>query len=284
MSRVGISKSILSISSPGTHLVAGNSDLAAKTARYCNSYASNLKRKHSSKFGYWAALPLPDVQLALDEMAKSADEGADGFTCLTNHHGHYLGDSIFDPIFTELNRRKAILFIHPTTPCTACDGGPVPATPLGHKYPNPMMEFFFETARVVTNLFMSGTVSRCPDITFLIPHCGGASPPLLSRWTGFASLIPGPWAGVSEDEAREKIEKQFYFDLAGFPFPGQIKGIKAAGASAKNLLYGSDFPFTKAEGVEMLAGQMDMGIKEEFTEEEVREIYEGNAKRLLGMS
>lgn len=283
MSRVGISKSILSISSPGTHLVAGDSKLAAKVTRYCNQYAASLKKNQPDKFGYWASLPLPDVQLSLEEIPTALEEGADGFALETNHHGHYLGDPKFDAVFNELNRRKAIVFIHPTSPCIACeDEEPIKAAPLHKSFPNPMLEFFFDTARAVTNLFMSGTVARCPDITFIIPHAGGGMPPILSRFTGFSTLVPGPWTGVTEDTARSAFDKQFYFDLAGFPFPGQIVGlVQGVGVSTKKLLYGSDFPFTKPDGVKMLADVMDEGVEKMFTEDEVEAIYHGNATALL---
>lgn len=295
MDRVGISKSILSISSPGTHLVPGNANLASKLTRYCNTYAASLKKKDPSKWGFWASLPLPDVALALAEIPIAIEQGCDGFTLETNHHGHYLGDPLFEPVFAELNKRKATIFIHPTSPCIACGDGkaPIKAAPLHANFPNPMLEFFFDTARCVTNLFMSGTVSRHPDITFIIPHAGGALPPVLSRFTGFSSLVPGPWQGISEQDARSAINQQFYFDLAGFPFPpadsglsetGQLVGlVQGMGVSKERLLYGSDFPFTKTEGVIGLAKSMDVGIKGMFSEAEMEAIYHGNAERLLGI-
>ena len=287
MDDIGISRSILSISTPGTHLVTGDNALAGKITRHCNSYAASLKRKHPDKFGFWASLPLPDIQTSLTEIETATNEGADGFCLLTNAHGHYLGDSIFDPIFEELNRRKAIVFIHPTTPCIACHSDsnglsqPIKATPFEGRLPNPMLEFFFDTARAITNLFLLGTVKRYPDIKYIIPHAGGAMPPLLSRFTGFSTLIAGPWESSSEEEVREAFERQFWFDLAGFPFPGQIKGLLAVGVGAQKLLYGSDYCFTKAEGVIMLARKMDEGVKGIFTEKEVEEIYYGNATKLL---
>lgn len=281
MSEVGISKSILSVSTPGTHLVPGDSKLAAKTSRHCNIYASALKKRHPDKFGYWASLPLPDVKLAMEEIDHGVSEDADGYCVETNHHGHYLGDKMFDPVFDELNRRKATVFIHPTTPCIACDTGPVKATPFEGRYPNPMLEFFFDTARAFSNLLLSGTFERCPDINWILPHAGGAIPPLLSRVTGFSTLVPGPWKSTSEDDIRAAFVKRIWFDLAGFPFPGQLRGLMASGVTSDRLLYGSDYCFTRANGVKMLAGQMDKGVQEMFSEEEIENIYSGNAVRLL---
>ena len=291
MDKLNIRKSVLSISSPGTHLVAGNEELAAKVARDCNAYAADLKKKHPDRFGYFASLPIPNVDLCIKEIKQSAEEGCDGYVFLTNGHGHYLGDNLFDPIFDELNRRKALIFIHPTTPLCPCSPEakaqgekPGKAAPLAGKFPNPMLEFFFDTARVVTNLFMSGTIQRCPNIRIILPHLGGAFPPLLSRFTGFSTLVPGPWEATPEEVTREAFTKQIWFDLAGFPFPGQVKGLMdGVGVPHSRIMYGSDFPFTKPPGVEMLLGKMDEGLKGMFGEGEIEDIYHGNAEKLLSM-
>lgn len=288
MNKLNIKKSILSISSPGTHLVPGDKKLAAKVARDCNSYAADLKKRMPDRFGYFASLPIPDVDTCLEEIDTSSKEGCDGFVMLTNGHGLYAGDQHLDPVFDELNRRHAIVFFHPTTPTCPCSPEalaagqkPVKAAPFAGKYPNPMLEFLFDTARIFTNLFMSGTVKRCPNVQFLFPHCGGAMPPILSRFTGFSTLVPGPWTGVTEDEVREAFRKQIWFDLAGFPFPGQIKGLMDAGVQHDRLLYGSDYPFTQAGGVEFLLKGMDSGVNEMFKKEEIEDIYHKNAERLL---
>jgi predicted TIM-barrel fold metal-dependent hydrolase len=288
MDKLGIKKSILSISSPGTHLVPGNNKLAAKVARECNQYAADLKKRMPGRFGYFAALPIPDVETCLNEIDHAAQEGCDGFVMLTNGHGIYPGDRELDAVFDELNRRGAIIFFHPTTPTCPCSPKaiasgvtPVKAAPFAGKYPNPMLEFFFDTARIFTNLFMSGTIKRCPNIRFLFAHCGGAMPPLLSRFTGFSTLVPGPWTGVPEEEVREAFQKQIWFDTAGFPFPGQIKGLMEAGVKPDRLFYGSDYPFTRAGGVGMLLEQMDEGTKEIFDDEQIKDVYYRNAERLL---
>lgn len=291
MDKHGISKSILSVSTPGTHLVAGDNELAAKVTREVNSYAAELKQRMPDRFGYFASLPIPDVETCLKEIKLSAEEDCDGYVVETNGHGHYLGDQLLDPIFDELNRRQAVLFIHPTTPKCPCTpqaiaqgSQPMQATPFGSKYPNPMLEFFFDTARVVTNLFMSGTIKRCSDIKIILPHLGGAFPPLLSRWTGFSTLVPGDWVAQPEDQVREAFNKQIWFDLAGFPFPGQIKGlVEGVGVSHSRIMYGSDFPFTRPNGVEMLLGQMDKGMTEMFNSDQIEDMYHRNAERLFGM-
>lgn len=191
MSAANVRKSILSISSPGTNLLPNNSDLALKTTRECNAYAANLKASSPEKFGFWAALPLPDVAASLLEIDTAVKEGADGFGLMTNYHGSYIGSPAFNPVFEKLNRLGATVFIHPTTPCMQYEGKVVQAKPLGELLPAPTLEFFFDTARAVVDLFVSGTVERCPDVVFVIPHVGGALMPVLTRFVTLSTLIPG---------------------------------------------------------------------------------------------
>ncbi|KAF2816563.1 amidohydrolase 2 [Mytilinidion resinicola] len=293
MSKANVTKSILSISSPGTNINANDNALNIRLTRFCNSYAASLKRDHPDKIGYWAALPLPDIDATFEEIKKAKEEGADGFGLLTNYHGNYLGSDIFDPVFQELDRLKARVFIHPTMPCVICQTSTsepptlVNATPLAAKHPIPIYEFFFDTARAVTNLFLSGTVARCPNIRFIIPHSGGCLPPVISRFIGFSSIRPaGPV--MIDQEVRGAIARQFYFDLAGFVFAGEKGGsgqlkalLEGYNIDHRSLLYGSDFPFTQTPLVKNFADRMKDGLEDLFNEEEREEIYEKNATALL---
>lgn len=230
---------------------------------------------------------MPDVPGTLEEIPHALDTlHADGFTLETNHHGLYLGDTAFDSVFAELNRRKATVFIHPTQPCLpacAANGGRKQlASPLT-AFPRPMFEFMFDTARAVINLFLTGTIARCSDITFIIPHCGGALPPLVDRFTGFATLILGLEFEMSAKVVKETFARQFYFDLAGFPWPDQIYGLLRLVDSSR-LLYGSDFPFTPPKGLVGMAESMERGMETTFSNDaQRRRVLLGNAQRMLGL-
>ncbi|KAH7079484.1 hypothetical protein FB567DRAFT_595481 [Paraphoma chrysanthemicola] len=292
MTTANVSRSILSISSPGTHLVHSDPNLATSLTRECNAYAANLKKEHPEKFGYWAALPLPNIASALDEVDKSWQDGADGFGLMTNYAGVYLGDAAFDPVFQKLNDLHATVFIHPTAPCIASSGANGTATtqqasPFGDTYPIPIFEFFFDTARAVINLFSSGTVDRSPNVKFIIPHSGGALPPLLTRFVQFSSVVPGGRV-LNASTVRKQLDTQFYFDLAGFVFDGESGGqgqlkafVEGFEIGHERLLYGSDFPFTQTKFVEMFAKRMKDGLEALYGEEERRDVYERNAEKLL---
>jgi predicted TIM-barrel fold metal-dependent hydrolase len=279
MDSLNIKKAYLSITSPGTHLVQGNDDLARRVTRNCNVAAANFKKSCPDRIGFFASTPLPDVAGTLEEIKAAFDKSdlnADGIVVETNHHGTYLGDKKFDTVMQALNEKKAVVFIHPTTPCL---GTGQAATPLPH-IPQPMLEFFFETARAVANLFISGTVSKYPHITYIISHCGGALPPLIRRMCG-ASPIIGLGDELSIKKVRAKLNQQFYFDTSGWPFPEQMQGLMQH-VSPERILYGTDFPWTPIGVVTQLSKDHDEFVPRAFPDQQDRErLCFENAQRLL---
>lgn len=229
MDRLGIATSLLSISSPGVHL-AGEAATRA-LAREVNEAGRRAVVDHPGRFGLLASLPLPDVDASIAEIAHCCDRlDVAGFTLLTNVGGTYLGDAAFQPVFRELDRRGARLFVHPTSP--AC----WQQTSLGR--PRPMLEFFFDTTRAVVDLVLNGTVARHPGIEFIIPHAGATLPLVADRVGVFARLLGvDPAVDVLRDLAR------LHFDLAGFPVPRQLDALLTL-TTLDHLHYGSDYPFT----------------------------------------
>lgn len=241
MDRQDIATSLLSISSPGVHL-AGESE-ARDLARAVNEAGQRAVVDHPGRFGLLAALPLPFVDAALAEIAHGCDRlHVDGIALLTHVGGTYLADPSFEPVFQELDRRRARVFIHPTSPpCWE-------HTSLGR--PRPMIEFLFETTRAVVDLVLSGTVARHPGIEFIVPHAGATLPMVADRVNVFAALL-GTGVDVFRDLAR------LHFDLAGYPLPRQLDALLTL-TTLEHLHYGSDYPFTPefavAAGRERLAG------------------------------
>lgn len=253
MDRLGIASSVLSISAPGLHF--GDDAAARDLARYCNEEGAKAVRAHPRRFGLFASLPLPDVEGALKEIDHAFDTlQADGVVLESNHHGVYLGDRRLEPVFAELNRRKAKIFIHPNDPyCPCCQGqDPASLPPLG--YPYPMIEFMFETTRAVFNLMLSGTAARHPDLKIIVPHAGATVPALADRVAGALRVLGLPQK--LDADSFYRMLRGFYYDLAGFPLPRQILPLLEI-ADPQHLLYGSDWPFTPEPLVAALAAQLD---------------------------
>ena len=264
--KFGIETGMLSISSPGVHY--GDDAAARRLARKVNDAGAEAVTKHPKRFGLFAALPMPDVDGSLEELAYAMDTlHADGIGLKTNAHGIYLGDKQFDAIFDELNRRKAVVFIHPTSPSCwqQCAMG----------YPRPMIEFPFDTARAVTNLIFSGTLERCPDISIIIPHNGGTVPILASRISGVgARLRLGP-PGIKDGMT---YLRRLYYDTAMAGTALSLSSLLQL-TDASHVVYGSDWPWCPTEPG--LQTNKELEESKFFSDTDRDAIYRTNALKLL---
>ncbi|KAJ5656903.1 hypothetical protein N7507_008853 [Penicillium longicatenatum] len=280
MKKLNITKSVLSMSSPGTHLTPGNDEEARSLTRRINEDMSKICSEHSEHFIFFASLPLPDVEGSLAEIDYALDHlGAVGFQILTNSHGIYPGDPRFAGVFDKLSERKATVFFHPTS-ChiqSPETGSVIRVTP-NPGVPSPLMEFMFDTTRSIASLITSGTVTRCPGITFLMCHCGATLPPIISRIAEFSKFLGGN--AVTEKEIKNVLQTRFYIDLAGVPFPDQIHGMLRA-VDTSRLVYGSDYPYTPAPAVGALAKRLDDNLEESFGSGTAQKILSKNAKVLM---
>ena len=247
MDRLGIETAMLSISSPGVHF--GDDKAAGELARRVNETAAQLVRKRPDRFGFFAITPLPDVEGAVAEARYAFDQlGADGVVLETNHHGVYLGDEKLAPLYAELNRRQAVVFIHPTSPsCPCCES-------LALGYPRPMLEFIFETTRSVMQMILSGTTMRYPDVRVIVPHAGAMLSVLAGRVQVHMPILKQQ-QGHGFPDVRTELRK-LHYDLAGAPVP-ELLGALLQVADPRHLHYGSDWPFTPTEACEKLAEKLD---------------------------
>jgi predicted TIM-barrel fold metal-dependent hydrolase len=307
MDSLNISRSILSISSPGTYITPGDNAAARSLTRRCNEFLIDLKRRNPKRFGFYASLPLPDVDGSLEEIDFACNAGCDGFIFLSNFHGVYPGDPGFEPVMAELNKRNAVIFLHPTTPCMICPTHYPPkarqwspgsaidnsrngseinlATPLEKNYAAPLMEFFFDNARAIVHLFLQGVITRYPNIRWHVAHVGGSLPPLIWRFVSFAKVYPSAFGDeITYDGVLEIIRTRFYFDLAGWSNSGQVDGLLAGARVDKDrLLYGSDYPHTPSKAISNFATEMDQETAKWSKGDRENAMFR-NSERLFGIS
>jgi predicted TIM-barrel fold metal-dependent hydrolase len=266
MDACGIATSMLSMSSPGTHF--GDDGASRALTREVNEYGAELVRAHPGRFGHFASLPLPDVAGSLAEAAYAFDElGSHGVILMTNAHGRYLGDETFTPLWEELDRRAAVVFVHPTSP-------------RGHEQismgrPRPMLEFIFDTTRTVSDLVLSGTLQRHPQIKWVFTHGAGTLPLVVDRMELFRTLFGG--GSPTELTVPDQV-KELWFDIAGTPFPNQVPAAAAAFGSER-LVYGSDYCWTPAPTAAAHVASLDAAPQPPGTT--WRALTTANAKRLL---
>ncbi len=182
-------------------------------------------------FGLFAPLAMIDVEASLAEIAYALDVAkADGIGLSTVYGDKWPGDPMFDPIFAELNRRKAFVYFHPTTP--ACCGQILPELRRRGRAVD-AREVPFDTSRCVTSLLINGTFAKYRDIRWMFAHSGGSLPSIAGRIANFMS--GGQLhADAKAAEARlkaiapEGVINEFarlYFDTANAAWPASIAAL-----------------------------------------------------------
>ncbi|MFF2807105.1 amidohydrolase family protein [Streptomyces sp. NPDC058000] len=226
MDQEGIATGVLSVTSPGVHL---DRDADAR-ALAVNEYAAEVVKDHPNRFGHFASVPLPDVDASIAEATYALDTlAADGVVLMSNAHGRYLGDPDFEPLWVELDRRRATVFVHPAQP-------PMPLLP---GTPAPLADYVFDATRTALNLVLNGVMNRYPHVRVILFHGGGFLPYAAYRFSGLAPLAVDPDRNT-EDVLRDL--KRFYFDTALPASPSALPALLAF-AEPGHVLYGSDWPF-----------------------------------------
>ena len=130
-------------------------------------------------------------------------------------------------------------------------------------------------------MFVSGTVNRYPNLTYILSHAGGAIPALVNRFTKFAVAILGSSEDLNVDFVKRMLQSRFYFDLAGFAVPEQIQGLLPY-VDASRLTYGSDYPYTPEPVVLKLIEAMDEHLPRYFASQgDETAIYKNNVLEFL---
>ena len=231
MDRNGIKAAITSISSPGVYF--GDVVFAHRLGRQCNEISARLITDYPQRIGAYATLPLPDTEAAAKEIEYALDTlKLDGIVMLTNYAGQYLGNPAFEDVFFELNRRKAVVYVHPTDPPGK--------NPLGDNVPNSLMEVTFDTTRTIANLIFSGTLERYPDIAFIFAHAGGTAPFLAWRITLGSQVLPH----VPERAPKGVFFylKRLYYDTGLSASPYALRSLQSL-VDTSQVLFGTDYPF-----------------------------------------
>jgi aminocarboxymuconate-semialdehyde decarboxylase len=231
----GIDVAISSISTPGVH--TGDSETARTLARRCNELSAELVRDHPDRFGGFACLPLPDVDNSLEELSYALDIlKLDGIVVFSNALGIYLGDSRLDPVFGELQRRKAVVFVHPN---------PSP-DPAAHSLglPDSLIDFTADTTRAIAHMHYSNTFARTPDVTYIFSHAGGTVPYLTGRFAIIdqMNVIPG---AENRSNAADTF-RNLYWDTA-LSWTDPVLAMLRSTVGLDHVLFGTDYPYLRRD-------------------------------------
>ena len=266
MDKLDIAGSILSFTSPG--IWYGDPAETRDLARKCNEFLAEQAADHPQRFGGFAILPLPDNDACLNEIAYVYDElGLDGITLLTSVNGRYVGHPDFEVVYAELDRREAVVHIHPCYP---------PGTvATDWDIPGMLIDYPFETTRVAVNLIFQGVVERYPNIRFILSHAGGTLPFLTHHLAAFEKLMPqrdnypnGTTAAIAK----------FWFDTAANGHAQPLQALTEVADPAR-ILFGTDYPYVNAEIVAKETAGLDAW--DGFTSDQRAAVDRTNAQALF---
>jgi len=235
MDDAGLDVAVLSVSTPGVH--TGDSAKASALARRCNDFSAELVGSRPDRFASFACLPLPDVEASLEELSYAGDVlGLDGFVLFTNSNGVYLGDPVLEPVFQELERRQAVVFVHPNPSPDAI------AHSLG--LPDNLLDFPTDTNRAVAQMHFTGRFARTPHVKYIFSHAGGSIPYLAAR---FAIIDEMDFiAGAEQRGTAAEMFRRMYWDTALAASDPVLQMLRDV-AGINQVLYGTDFPYQRRD-------------------------------------
>ena len=277
MDKSGTQTAISSITTPGvwfdegfgnglqSRSSKGNAE-ASRLARETNEYGAKLVSDYKGRFGIFAQLALPDIDGSLKEVEYALGTlKLDGIGLMTSYGNRWIGDPMFSPVFEELNRRRALVYGHPTAaPC---------CRDLIPRVGPTVIEYNTDTTRTIVSWIESGSATKFPNVNFIFSHAGGTMPYLIERFLGL-----GPsqnLAATPEPNSRLHHLRRFYYDTAQSVNVIQMQALKTM-AGSQRIVFGTDFPYsTMVDHAEALVNT------KVFSPAELRQIDRENAVRLL---
>jgi 6-methylsalicylate decarboxylase len=263
MDKNAVTTSVLSLAStPGTWFDAGP-QAAHDMARLCCDFAAEMVRDKPGRYALFAPLSMLDTDATLKEIEYALDTlKADGVNLQTNYGDKWLGDPVYQPVFEELNRRKAVVYVHPLVAscCGRLNVGAFPA----------VIEVPHDTTRTIVSLLLSGTFARMRDIKWLFSHAGGTIPMLAGRIEAFFDR-----AGNRDQFAPDGIEAEFrrlFYDTANATHPASMAALTSL-IPMSQITYGTDYPYFPLDQIEKL--------RRTLSAPDLAAISSGNAIRLL---
>ncbi|MBV9458544.1 MAG: amidohydrolase [Bradyrhizobium sp.] len=264
MDKAGIRTAVLSVAStPGVWFDLG-ADKANQLARDCNEYAAQLMRDHPGRFGLFATLSMLDIDKTLREIEYAFDTlKADGVGLQSSYGDKWLGNAVYKPVFDELNRRKAVVYVHPLVAncCVQLSVGTFPA----------VIEVPHDTTRTVTSLLLSGGFARWRDIQWLFSHAGGTIPMMAGRIDSFYGQRPN-LKEFAPDGIIGELQRLNYDTANATSSPAIAALLKLVPAS--KVTYGTDYPYFGLDQIKNLE-QLGLGAAD------LKAIGSENAMKLI---
>ncbi len=262
MDKAGVARSMLSLTTPG---ILQTGTQGRQLVRASNEYAAGLRSAHPGRLGFFTCVQLEDLEGSLQEIEYGFDVlKAHGVGLFTSYSMRWLGDPYFDPVFSELERRKAVVYIHPAAP--GCCSRLIP------NIPDTLIEYGTDTTRAIASYVYRGAAKRFSNVRMIWSHSGGTMPFLIERFDG-ADRSEG--AKAQAPEGFRVTAGKFFYDIAQSSNPVATAALRRV-IPVKQIVFGSDYPFrTPLEHVDALEAG---GV---FNRLELQGLYRGNLESAL---
>jgi 6-methylsalicylate decarboxylase len=262
MDAAGVTHSLLSLTMPG---IVQTGDAGRKLMRESNEWAAKTAAEQRGKLGVFTYIQLEDLDGALQEIEYGFDVlKAQGVGLFTSYENRWLGDPQFDPVFAELERRKAIVYVHPTGP--ACCSRLIPGVV------DTLIEYGTDTTRAIASYIYRGAAQRFPNVRMIWSHSGGTMPYLIERFDGAdraeaaKAQAPGGFRAAAA---------KFFYDIAQASNPVATAALRKV-VPVNHIVFGTDYPFrTPLEHVTALKASAV------FNKSELRGVYRANVEQFL---
>jgi 6-methylsalicylate decarboxylase len=203
---------------------------AVESARILNDGYAELTHRIPQRFKAYVSLPMPHVEASLRELERGLDQlGFAGINFGCSIMNRPVTETEFEPLYQEMNRRRAILFFHPIVNglCSALLndfnlGGAVGTT--------------MEDTLVVLHMIVRQIPHRYPNIKIIVPHFGGLIPMLLNRMD---NQVASAYKDLPEKPSA--TARRFWYDTVGH---GSHAALRCAcdAFGPDHLVTGSDYP------------------------------------------
>jgi aminocarboxymuconate-semialdehyde decarboxylase len=268
MDSIGVTASVLSVPADIGWLPA--SDRAA-AARDVNEELAAIVAAAPQRFGAFAMIPLPDPDQAVEETGHALDTlELDGICILTSYDGVYLSDPRFTGLLEELDRRGAVVFVHPI----------LLKQPIAD-LPPALLEGTFDTTRFATKLAAADVFERFPGIRFILPHTGGMVPWI--KWRIALNALQG--GDFRRPVSREAMDREIA-KLDGIYYDTTLNlGPLHALARPDRILFGTDVPWANSDVLELQRADLvtqgtAMGTLEAVSSGNAFELFPALARRI----
>jgi len=265
----------------------GGPDKSPEIARCANDGLADLVSRYPDRFiGFCASLPMNNPEAAVVEIGRAVDQlGARAVQIFTNVNGRPLDKPEYEQIFAECAKRDLTILMHPARGAETTD---YISEERSHYEIWWTFGWPYETSAAMAHLVFSGIMDKYHKLKIVTHHMGGMIPYFEGRagygWDALGTRTSDKdYVSLRQSMKKRPIDyfRNFYADTALFGGQGATDcGFKFFGED--RCVFASDVPFEPAPGL-YIRETIRCVNSLDITDDQRAKIYNGNAKRILGL-